>query len=98
MNEVLIYKTFSFLFLVFLVIAWNFAFKGKTCLSIYSNVSILIVGAIANWFYPSGAFACEECLATYAAPYFILPILIFFLILGLTKFVRRFISNADSTR
>ena len=94
MNELVAYflphKAISLIILIFIVIAWYKKYKARTCLSLLPNLVIILFGAIIIWFYPAYAFACELCEFVYWVPYFILPLIVFAIGLGITKVIKSF--------
>lgn len=94
MNELIVYflphKALSLVFSISIVIIWLKKFKGKTCITPLSGAFIILFGAIIIWFYPIGAFACDVCELTFLVPYFVLPFIIFFVGLGITKAIKIF--------
>ena len=94
MNELIVYflphKALSLVILISIVIIWLKKFKGKTCITPLSGAFIVLFGAIIIWFYPIGVFACDVCELTFLVPYFVLPFIIFFVGLGITKAIKIF--------
>ena len=91
-NELIYYflphKMLSLAILITLIATWLNKFKNTTCLSLFSSLLILSFGATIIYIYPSGAFACDVCEISYWIPYFVLPFIIFFFGLAITRVVR----------
>jgi len=80
MLEVIFNKLFSMMLLVLLVLlvgVWNFLFRHRTCLGVFTNTGVLLLGSGVIWMYPAGEFLCDVCSISYFVPYVILPFLIF---------------------
>ncbi len=88
MDYFLPHKALSLVMLIFFVIAWRQTYRNRTCLTVLPSAALIVSGAVAIWFYPSGLFACDVCEATYWAPYLILPCLVFIAGLGITKIIK----------